>query len=113
MKRIAWLLLVTLGAETLMHAQTSTTSMNLSGTICRSSCVAQVENRNTCDTGCTNKQGDAVLVDDQGNIRIISRQDQSMCESYMGKHVRAQAVPTEKEREDALHILKLAESQSY
>ena len=113
MKRLAWLLMVALGSVTLIHAQTSTRPMNLSGTICRLSCVTQVGNRNTCDTTCADKQGEAVLVDDQGNIQKISQQDQSMCESHMGKHVMAQAVPTEKEREGALHILKLAESQTY
>jgi hypothetical protein len=63
MKKIAWLFLVVLGSMTLMHAQSATKTMNMSGTICRSSCVVQVQGRNTCDTSCTDKQGEAVLAE--------------------------------------------------
>ena len=71
MKKIAWLFLVVLGSMTLMHAQSSKT-MTMSGTICRSSCVVQQANRNTCDTTCTDKPGDAVFVDDKGDVHQIA-----------------------------------------
>ncbi len=111
MKRIAWLLLVVLGSVTLMYAGDTTTTTNMSGTICRSSCVVQVENRNTCDKSCTDKKGDAVLVDDQGNIQKIAAQDQPMCESHMNKHVKVkvQAVPTEEQREREFRIMEWSE----
>jgi hypothetical protein len=111
MKKIAWLSLVVLGSMTLMHAQSSTTTM-MSGTICRASCVVQQENRNTCDTSCTDKQGEAVLVDDQGAVHQIDKQSQSMCESHMNKHVKAkgmQSVPTEQQREQEFRIMELSE----
>ncbi len=111
MRKIAWLFLVVLGSMTLMHAQNSTKTMNMSGMICRASCVVQVENRNTCDTTCTDKQGDAVLVDDQGNVHQIAAQSQPMCESHMNKHVKAkiQPVETEQNREQEFQILQMSE----
>jgi hypothetical protein len=113
MKKIAWLFLVVLGSMTLMHAQSSNTT-TMDGTVCRSSCVVQVENRNTCDTTCTDKQGAAVLVDDQGNIHQIAQQSQPMCESHMNKHVKAkmQSVPTEQQREQELRIMELSEQST-
>jgi hypothetical protein len=110
MKKIAWLSLVVLGSMTLMHAQSSTTTM-MSGTICRASCVVQQENRNTCDTSCTDKQGEAVLVDDQGTVHQIAKQSQPMCESHMNKHVKAkmQSVPSEQQREQEYRIMELSE----
>jgi hypothetical protein len=59
----------------------------------------------TCDPLCTDKTGEAVLVDDQGNVKKIANQD--MCNSHMGKHVKMTAVPNEKEREESLRIMEL------
>ncbi len=102
MKRIAWLFLVVLGSAILMHAQSSTKSTEMSGTICQSSCVSHVDNLATCDKNCTDKSGEAVLVDDQGILHPIANQD--MCRSHMGKHVKMTAVPTEGQRERELRI---------
>ncbi len=110
MQRIALLFLVALGCVASMHAQSSSGSMKLNGTVCDSSCVVQVEGANTCDKSCTVKSGEAVLVDDQGKIMHIANQD--ACKSHMGKHVTATvrsmdqppaaADPTEKQREQEL-----------
>jgi hypothetical protein len=114
MRRIGWMFLVVLGAAGLMQAQSSSNamesskSMELSGTVCQSTCVSKVANLSTCDTLCTDKSGSAVLVDDQGNVRKIANQD--MCKSHMGKHVKMTAVPSEKEREDSLRIMELHET---
>ena len=111
MKKIAWLFLVVLGSMTLMHAQSSGKTMSMSGTICRSSCVVQVQNRNTCDTTCTDKQGDAVLVDDKGEVHQIAQQSQPMCESHMNKHVKVKMQPVESEqnREEEFRILQMSD----
>ncbi len=100
MKRIVWLFLVALGCVTLARAQSTTNPMELSGTVCEETCVSNVNNLATCDKSCTDKSGDAVLVDDQGNIMKIA--NQNICKSHMGKHVKVEAVPTEKEREQTL-----------
>jgi hypothetical protein len=110
MRRIGWMLLVVLGAAGLMQAQSSTDSMKLSGTVCRSTCVSNTGAGNlpTCDPLCTDKGGEAVLVDDQGNVRKIANQD--MCMPHMGKHVTMTAMPiapTEKQREETLRIMEL------
>ncbi len=110
MQRIALLFLVVLGSVTFMSAQSSTDTKKLNGTVCDSSCVVRVEGTNTCDKSCQVNSGEAVLVDDQGNIMNIANQD--ICKSHMGKHVSATvrlmdqpaaaASPTEQQREHEL-----------
>jgi hypothetical protein len=78
----------------------------MSGTICNSSCVTKVDNVSTCDTQCTDKSGDCVIVDDEGNVKKID--NPSMAMPHMGKKVKVMAVPTEKQREDKLHILEIS-----
>jgi hypothetical protein len=117
MKRIAWLFLAVLGSVTFMQAQSSNNSMKLSGTICNSACVSRVDNASTCDKDCTDKSGRAVLVDDKGSVKQIADQNQGMCKSHMGKHVKmtamrsdqppAAAVPSESQREADLRIIEL------
>jgi hypothetical protein len=106
--------LVVLGLVGLMQAQDSSNSMQqmtLKGTVCNSACVANVGTvehyASTCDPLCTDKSGDAVLVDDQGDVKKIANQD--MCKSHLGKHVTMTATPTEKQREDTLRIMELHE----
>jgi hypothetical protein len=110
MRRISWMFLVVLGAAGLMQSQSSTDSMKLSGTVCRSTCVQNTGAGNvpTCNPLCTDQGGEAVLVDDQGNVRQIANQD--LCKTHMGKHVKMTAVPvkpTEKQREESLRIMEL------
>jgi len=116
MKRIAWLLVV-LGSATLMHAQSSSKPMKMSGTVCNSSCVTQVDNLSTCDKDCTDTSGPAVFINDKGNVMKVANQD--MCTSHMGKHVKltamgmdhpaAAAEPTEAQREQTIRIMELEE----
>ena len=105
MKRITWLFLVVLGSVILMQAQSSSSPMKLKGTVCNSSCVTKVDSLSTCDKGCTDRSGPAVLVEDNGQVNNIANQD--ICKSHMGKHVKMTAVPTEKEREDTVRIMEL------
>jgi hypothetical protein len=100
-----------------MHAQSSTKPMKLSGTVCNSSCVTQLNNLATCDKECTDKSGPGVLVDDKGNVMKIANQE--MCRPHMGKHVKmtamamdqppAAAAPTEAQREQTLRIMEIEE----
>jgi hypothetical protein len=119
MRRIGWMFLVVLGSAAYMLSQSSTNSMKLSGTVCQASCVSSVGKAMvaTCDPLCTDKGGEAVLVDDQGNVKKIANPE--MCKSHMGKHVKmtamqvdqpaAAATPTEKQREQTLRIMELYE----
>jgi hypothetical protein len=111
------MLFVVLGLAGVMQAQNSSKQMELSGTVCQASCVTYTGTPSlpTCDTLCTNTGGDAVLVDDKGNVQKIANQD--MCTSHMGKHVKmkamaseqpaAAATPTEKQREQTLRIMEI------
>jgi len=80
----------------------------MSGTICNSACVTKVQNLSTCDTSCTDKSGDCVLVDDQGNVEKIENPGMAM--PHMGKHVKVHAVrvPSEKEREAEVRLIDLS-----
>jgi hypothetical protein len=114
MKPIAWLFLAVLCSVTLVQAQSSGGTMELSGTICQSTCVTQVNNVPTCDKTCTDKSGEPVLVGDNGHVMKIAKQDQPMCNSHMGKHVKMKArmaTPTESEREQDIRIMQMAETQ--
>jgi len=79
----------------------------MTGTICNSGCVQPVKDLPTCNTGCTDKSGDVVLVDDQGKVMKIANPKMAM--PHMGKHVKVMVVPTEKEREEYLRIIELSE----
>jgi len=121
MRRIGCMFLFVLGSVALMQAQSSSNAssnpMKMSGTVCPSACVTSVGSSMTptCDTSCTLKGGDAVLVDDQGNVHKIANPE--MCKQHMGKHVKmtataasspsATAAPTEKQREQSLRIMEL------
>ena len=82
------------------------------GTICNSACVVREANAPTCDTTCTDKSGPAVFVSDSGNVQKIAEQDQPMCKSHMGKHVKMKAarVPslTQQDQQD-LRIFNMYE----
>lgn len=117
MRRIGWTLLVVLGWAGLVHAQSSSNKMELSGTVCKRACVtsAGTNNTPTCDPQCTLSNGPTVLVDDAGNVKKIANEE--MCQSHMGKHVKltavhadqpsAAATPTEKQREESLRVMEI------
>jgi len=110
MKRIAWLFLGFLCSVTLLHAQSSEKTLELRGMICRSACVSQVNNVNTCDASCLkDKSSKAVFVDDQGNVTPIAESSQKMSQSYIGGIVTMKAAPTEEQGEETLRIYSLTE----
>ena len=112
MKHSAWLFLAVVCLATSLFAQDAGTSQKkeMTGTICNSACVQPVKDVPTCNTSCTDKSGDVVLVDDSGKVSKIANPNMAM--SHMNKKVKCTVVPTEKEREDQLRILELTETGS-
>lgn len=108
MKHHNWVLLVMLCAATSLFAQgpTNKAGIEMSGTLCNSACVQNVSNRATCNTSCTDKTGDTVLVDDQGKVMKIS--NPKMATPHMNQHVKVMAVPAEKQREETLRLLEVS-----
>jgi hypothetical protein len=109
MKRSALLFFALLCLATSLVAQDSNKSQSkqVIGTICNSACVQPVNNVSTCNTSCTDKSGDVVLVDDQGKVMKIDNPKMAM--PHMNKKVKCTAVPTEKQREEYLRIKELSE----
>jgi hypothetical protein len=105
----SWLLLAVLCAATSLVAQDSGKSQQkqVTGTICNSACVEPVNGLSTCNTGCTDKSGGLVIVDDQGKVMKIA--NPKVAASHMNKKVKCTAVPSEKQREDTLRIIELSE----
>jgi hypothetical protein len=116
MKRVVWLPLtgifvfpMLLLAQNQQENPSQDSPKQMMGTICSSACVVQQGGLPTCDTTCTDKSGSAVFVSDSGKVAKVNEQDQKMCKSHMGKHVKIMAVPTEKEREESLRVMQLVE----
>ncbi len=122
MRRIGWMFLIVLGSAGLMHAQNSA-SMKLGGAVCQSTCViASSPDVSTCDPLCTDKGGEEVFVDDQGNVRENANQTATPsamanpasmdAPSAMALPIStdaqpATAMPTEKEREEEIREKEL------
>ena len=86
MKRSAALFTILLFSLALLYAQEQQ-SMEMTGWVCNSACVTQSAGHTTCDANCTNKSGDAVLVQDNGKVTKISNPD--VVKGYMGQKVKA------------------------
>jgi hypothetical protein len=110
MKHSIWLCLSVLCLATSLFAQEPNDDQQKqkTGTICNSACVQPVQDRPTCDITCTDKSGDVVLVDDQGDVMKIANPKMAM--PHMKKHVKVVVIPTEKEREQYLRIMELTET---
>jgi hypothetical protein len=109
MKRSTWWLLALLCVATSLFAQDAEKSKEkqVAGTICNSACVQPVNGVSTCNTSCTDRSGDVVLVDDLGKLKTIA--NPKMATPHMNKQVKCTVVPTEKDREDLLRIIELSE----
>lgn len=105
MKQIGCLLLLILCLSVWTYAADSDTSMETSGTICNTHCVIYGRDLSSCDSSCTVTSGEAVLINDAGEVKKIKNQE--MCTSHMGKHVKMTAVPTEKDGEQWLQVKQL------
>jgi hypothetical protein len=109
MKHCVWLFVGVLCLATSLFAKgpNQDQQTKMTGTICHSACVQPVNNLPTCNTDCTDKSGDVVLVDDQGKVMKIANPEKAM--PHMRKHVKLMVIPTEKEREEYLRIMELSE----
>lgn len=102
MKRISLLLTLFL-ASTMLYAQEKPRMMDMSGTICDSKCVTQTGSQAACDLNCTQKDGDAVFIDDNGKLTKIANPDK--VKGYKGKHVKAKCKMNE--NNDQMWILSI------
>ena len=93
MKRFALLLTLILGTAMLYAQEAKETDMtkphDMSGTICNSKCVTQTSGQNACDASCTQTDGDAVFIHDNGKVTKIGNPDK--VKGYMGKQVKGKA----------------------
>jgi hypothetical protein len=112
MKRISLLLLIAFTAGILLFAQESgkSTSMSndqatgneqvFSGWICDSKCVKGSDGQASCDwKNCKENSGNAVFVDEHGNILHIAADGQAQAQNYLGKHIQMTAEQIENKKE--------------
>ncbi len=86
MKRIVGLLVAVLLSAVLLSAQDKGKGTEMTGWICNSKCVKQVDGKAACDPNCKEKGGEGVFVDDQG--KVIKIANQKMCKGHMGQKVK-------------------------
>lgn len=96
MKRAALFLAIVLGSVTLYAQQPSqgtekqeAQGMEMTGTICDSKCVTHTGTQSACDQSCTQKNGEAVFIQDTGTVTKIANPDK--VKGYMGKHIKTKA----------------------
>jgi hypothetical protein len=86
MKRIVGLSTMFLALTMFVYAQEQSNAVEMMGWICNSKCVNHDKPVAACDASCTEKGGDAVFIDEQGNVTTISNPD--MVKGYMGKKMK-------------------------
>lgn len=91
MKPISWLLAAALLSAISLYADDTGKMTEMSGMLCNNKCVTQSAGHAACDSSCTDKSGDVVLVDDQGKVFKISNQDKVA--SNAGKKVKMKCKP--------------------
>ena len=101
MKRIALLLTLVLGS--MLYAQEKPKAIDMTGTICDSKCVTQTDGKSACDLSCTQKDDDAIFVDDNGKATKIANPEK--VKGYKGKHVKAKCKMMEDK--DTMWILSI------
>jgi hypothetical protein len=101
MKRSVCLLVTFLASALSLYAEDMDKAADMTGWICNSKCVTRNAGRAACDQGCTDKSGDAVLVDDHGQVYKIANQDKVM--SQAGKKVKMKCRPVKGEK-DTMYV---------
>lgn len=90
MKRAVCLLLVVFCSTLLLAQQSQDTgagTTQMTGEICRSTCVKTDAGKSSCDASCTDKSGDMVFVDDNGKLWKINN-PATVKKDMMGKKVK-------------------------
>ncbi len=95
------LLLAVLASAMSLYAEDLGKATKKSGLLCNSMCVKQSAGYAACDQTCTDKTGDVVLVDDQGQVFNIANQDKVT--SHTGKKVKVKCRPV-KDKKDTMYI---------
>ena len=88
MKRVATLAALILGIIISAFAQDKSKASEMTGTVCDQKCVKQDAGKNACDTSCTEHSGQAVFLDDSGNLWKVA--NPASCKGKMGKKVKIQ-----------------------
>jgi hypothetical protein len=101
MKRIAWLLVATLGMGISLFGEDMGKATEMSGLLCNNKCVTQSAGHAACDQNCADKSGDVVLVDDQGKVFKIANQDK--VKELGGKKAKMKCTPV-KGTKDTMYI---------
>jgi hypothetical protein len=100
MKRIA-LLVAVLGLGISLFAEDMGKATEMTGWLCNNKCVSQSAGHAACDQNCADKNGDVVMVDDQGRVFKIANQDKVM--SNAGKKVKMTCRPVKGEK-DTMYV---------
>ncbi|HEU4413509.1 MAG TPA: hypothetical protein VFT65_01905 [Candidatus Angelobacter sp.] len=85
MKKLAALAALILGMGIWASAQDKSKASEMSGTVCDQKCVKQDAGKNACDLSCTEHSGQAVFLDDSGNLWKVA--NPASCKGKMGKKV--------------------------
>ena len=86
MKRTVGLSALVLALTMFVGGQEQKNTAEQMGWICNSSCVKHDKPVATCDGSCTEKSGDVVFIDEQGNTIKISNPEN--VKGYMGKKMK-------------------------
>jgi len=99
MKRMAALVALILGLLLSASAQDKSKASEMTGTVCDQKCVKQDSGKAACDTSCTEHSGQAVFLDDSGNLWKVA--NPASCKGKMGKKVKVQG---EKMGDDTMYL---------
>jgi hypothetical protein len=86
MKRRVYLSVALMASALALYAEDMDKATDMTGWLCNSKCVIRNVGHAACDQGCTDKDGDVVLVDERGQVYKIANQDKVM--SNTGKKVK-------------------------
>jgi len=99
MNRNVCLTVAVLGSALVLYGEDAGKGKAMTGWVCNSECVVQGADRATCDQSCNKKGGDAVFVDDQGNVLKITGKYQEMAKKHMAKHMKIRGTMDEQQTE--------------
>src|SRR5579863_5440388 len=78
MKPIVLVLVAVTLAAVPIYAEDATNGAEMTGWLCNSKCIARTATQAACDQNCVDKTGDAVLVDDRGQVLKIANPENAV-----------------------------------